>query len=66
MNNHTTTWLTVKEATSYLRCSKPTLYAFIRTNNITTAKLTRKTLVSRESIDQALANNKPHAAALAL
>ena len=46
-------WLTVKEATNYLRCSKPTLYRYIKIYKITIAKL-GKTLISKQSIDAAL------------
>ncbi|RYE20753.1 MAG: DNA-binding protein [Sphingobacteriales bacterium] len=49
------TWLTVKESASYLRCSKPTLYRFLRKHNITPKKLIGKTLISKESLDAALA-----------
>lgn len=48
-----TSWLTIKEAMAYLKCSKPTLYRYMKTHKITTAKL-GKTLVSKQSIDAVL------------
>ena len=47
-------WMTVSEATKYLKCSKPTLYKYISLYNITTAKLLGKYLVSKKSLNDVL------------
>jgi excisionase family DNA binding protein len=49
------TWLTINEACDYLRCSKPTLYRYLKDRTITTAKLANKRLVNKASLDKALA-----------
>jgi len=48
------TWMTVKECTAYLRCSKPSLYRYINKHGIIKTKLIGKTLISKQAIDAAL------------
>ena len=53
-NTQTTEWLTVSEAMKYMKCSKATLYRYIKKYQIQVARLTGRTLVSKQSINDVL------------
>jgi len=53
-NQQTTEWLTIGEAMKYMKCSKATLYRYIKKYQIQVARLTGKTLISQQSINSVL------------
>jgi len=53
-NQQITEWLTIGEATKYMKCSKATLYRYVKKYDIQVARLTGKTLVSKQSINSVL------------